>query len=207
MRNQFLDRRQKISVGDPMTDVVWDSYLPKNFQTLSPFQWTPVSVIERTWAYLQVDQAKSIVDLGSGVGKFCIYLSLLSKDTIRIIGLEDREDLVSVSESQKILWDRNQVEFQRFDFLKNFPSGHSHYYCFNPLYETMKGKHSIDQQKEKSASRFLKDLQILKQNLLLLKPKSKLITFHGFGGNYLPGFKTVLKEEISGGEYMVWERE
>lgn len=207
MRNQFLDQGKKINVGERMTDAFWDSFLPKNFQTLSPFQWTPISVVERTWEYLQTDMPESIVDLGSGVGKFCIYLSLLSKAAIRIAGVEDRKDLVLVSESLKEHWNTPKVEFQNINFLKQFPYGHSHYYCFNPLYETMKGIHSIDTQKEKSANQFLKDLQTLKQNLLLLKPKTKLITFHGFGGNYLPGFRVIIKEEIAGGEYIVWERE
>nr|WP_232227642.1 methyltransferase domain-containing protein [Leptospira wolbachii] len=190
-----------------MTDTLWDSYLPEKFQTLSPFQWTPISVIERTWKYLSADGVTSVVDLGSGVGKFCIHLSLLSNHSIDILGLEDREELVSLSNSLKVNWETPNVEFRKENFLKEFPVGRSHYYCFNPLYETMKGSHSIDSIKQKSAIQFLKDLQSLKQNLLLLTPKSKLITFHGFGGNFLPGFRVVVKEEISGGEYLVWERE
>lgn len=190
-----------------MTDAFWDSFLPQNFQTLSPFQWTPISVIERTWNFLSHDGVSSLVDLGSGVGKFCIYLSLLSHHSIDILGLEDREELVNVSESLKKHWEVTKVQFKKENFLNQFPKGHSHYYCFNPLYETMKGTHSIDSNKIKSATQFLKDLQILKQNLLLMKPKSKLITFHGFGGNFLPGFRIILKEEISGGEYLIWERE
>ncbi|WP_332470472.1 methyltransferase [Leptospira abararensis] len=190
-----------------MTDDLWDSSLPEKFQTLSPFQWTPISVIERTWKYLSTNEVTSLVDLGSGVGKFCIYLSILSNHSIDILGLEDRVDLVDVSESLKEHWDTPKVQFRKQNFLQEFPEGHSHYYCFNPLYETMKGNHSIDLQKQKSANQFLKDLQTLKQNLLLLKPKTKLITFHGFGGSYLPGFRIVLKEEVSGGEYLIWERE
>lgn len=196
-----------MSVGDPMTDALWDSCLSQKFQILSAYQWTPISVIERTWKYLSLDRVTSLVDLGSGVGKFCIHLSLLSNHSIDILGLEDREELVDVSESLKKHWDVSKVQFRKENFLKQFPEGHSHYYCFNPLYETMKGSHSIDLQKQKSANQFLKDLQTLKQNLLLLKPKTKLITFHGFGGNSLTGFRIVLKEEIAGGEYLIWERE
>lgn len=190
-----------------MTDTLWDSYLPEKFRMLSPFQWTPISVIERTWKYLSLDGVTSIVDLGSGVGKFCIYLSFLSNHSIEISGLEDREELVVLSDSLKEHWETPKVKFRNENFLQHFPEGHSHYYCFNPLYETMKGSHSIDLQKQKSANQFLKDLQTLKQNLLLLKSKTKLITFHGFGGSSLPGFRIVLKEEISGGEYLIWERE
>lgn len=190
-----------------MTDECWDSLLPSTLQSLSPFQWTPISVIERTWKYLSSDGVTSVVDLGSGVGKFCIYLSLLFSDSIDIFGFEDREELLSVSEGLKKHWGVSKVQFQKANFLTHFPYGHSHYYCFNPLYETIKGSHSIDLKKNKSAHQFLKDLQTFKQNLFLLKPKSKLITFHGFGGSFLPGFRLVLNEEISGGEFQVWEKE
>ncbi|TGK78311.1 methyltransferase [Leptospira noumeaensis] len=207
MRNKFLDKAGKFVVGNPMTDEIWDSYLPEKFKVLSPYQWTPIPVIERTWKYLSEEQVKSVVDLGSGLGKFCIYLSLLSKSSFPIHGLEDREDLVLIADSLKRKWGVENINWERTNFLKQFPYGHSHYYCFNPLYETMKGNHSIDISKEKSANQFLKDLQTFKQNLILLKPKTKLITFHGFGGSYLPGFKTLLKEEIEGGEFRVWEKE
>ncbi|TGL90353.1 methyltransferase [Leptospira congkakensis] len=207
MRNQFLDKQKKIVVGDPMTDAIWDSFLPQKFQILSPYQWTPISVIERTWKFLSEDEVKSVVDLGSGVGKFCIYLSLVSGKSFPIFGLEDREELVLVSKSIADHWGTENVQWKTTNFLKQFPFGHSHYYCFNPLYETMKGHHSIDDSKEKSAGQFVKDLQTFKQNLVLLPSKTKLITFHGFGGSYLPGFRTILKEEIAGGEFRVWEKE
>ncbi|TGM82143.1 methyltransferase domain-containing protein [Leptospira mtsangambouensis] len=207
MRNQFFENERKIIVGDTMTDESWDAFLPLHLQKLSPFQWTPISVIERTWKYLFSDGVTSVVDLGSGVGKFCINLSLLSSESIEVIGLEDREELLSVSEAMKKLWGLSRVQFQKKNFLTHFPFGHSHYYCFNPLYETIKGSHSIDLKKNKSANQFLKDLRTFKQNLFLLKPKSKLITFHGFGGSYLPGFRLVLNEEISGGEFQVWEKD
>lgn len=190
-----------------MTDELWDSYLPKKFQLLSPYQWTPISVIERTWNYLSKDKVTSVVDLGSGVGKFCIYLSKVSNHSIDILGIENREELLKISESLKEIWNTPDVNFKNTDFLNEFPTGHSHYFCFNPLYETMKGSHSIDSSKKKSAHQFLKDLEILKQKLFLLSPGTKLITFHGFGGSYLPGFRIILKEEINSGEYLIWERE
>ncbi|WP_322113890.1 methyltransferase [Leptospira soteropolitanensis] len=191
-----------------MTDAIWDSYLPKKFQLLSSFQWTPIPVIERTWKYLSLEkEITSIMDLGSGVGKFCIHLSILSNHSINIWGVEDREDLVTLSESLKELWNTSEVTFKNVNFLDQFPYGHSHYYCFNPLYETMKGSHSIDSSKIKSANQFLMDLEVLKKKLYQLSSGTKLITYHGFGGSFLSGFRIVLKEEISGGEFLIWEKE
>ncbi|XDD44936.1 methyltransferase [Leptospira sp. WS39.C2] len=190
-----------------MTDQIWDSNLPAKYKSISTYQWTPVQVIEFTWQYLQTQSVSSILDLGSGVGKFCLYLAKLANGNFPIYGIEDRLDLYKVSESLKTKLKLEGVVFNHEDFLVNFPFGHSHYYLFNPLYETMKGNYSIDFEKEKSANLFLKNLQILKSNLLKCKTGTKVITYHGFGGSILPGFRILMKKELELGEWMVWERD
>ena len=206
MRNQFLKWMGRMNVGDLVTDEVWDSFLPHSFQSLSPYQWTPISVVETTWDFLQNENVTSVVDLGSGVGKFCIHLSYLSQDQFSIIGLEDRSELFQISEDLKPKWNAHGVIFRNTNFLENFPRGASHYYAFNPLYETMKGNHSIDSKKKKSAMLFLRNVQQFKNQLYQCKMGTKLITYHGFGGSVLPGFRVLVKKELPLGEWMVWER-
>lgn len=206
MRNLFLKPKQRLAVGEPMTDLVWDSFLPEKFRTVSPYQWTPISVIVTSWEYLQEEKVTSIVDLGSGVGKFCLNLGKLSKDRFPILGMEDRIELYQIAESLKDKWKTREVKFEHRNFLEEFPYEYSHYYCFNPLYETMKASHSIDGTKDKSALLFIHNLQTLKNHFLNCKIGTKLITYHGFGGSVLPGFKVLLKKELEFGEWMVWER-
>ncbi|XDD41411.1 methyltransferase [Leptospira sp. WS60.C2] len=189
-----------------MTDQNWDSHLPLPYQSLSHYQWTPIQIVELTWEYLQKQTIRSVVDLGSGVGKFCLHLATLSKGRFPIVGIEDRSDLFTVSETLREKWNLSSVSFLNQSFLEDFPLGHSHYYAFNPLYETMKASFSIDMQKEKSALLFLQSVQILKNHLFRCKVGTKLITYHGFGGSVLPGYQLVLKKELEMGEWAVWER-
>lgn len=206
MKNQFLIYGEKDSVGKPMTDLLFDSELPSSLQKLSPYQWTPVSIVKRTWEFLKGEEVRSIMDLGSGLGKFCIVLSFLAEDQFPIYGCEDREELLQMATSLQMKWKRKSVCFQKTNFLTSFPYGHSHYYCFNPLYETMKGSHSIDDTKVKSAKLFLQNIQTLKNHLYLCPKGTKLITYHGFGGSVLPGYIVIRKENDNLGEWMVWER-
>lgn len=206
MKNQFLRFIGKDGVGKPMTDFQFDSLLPVSLQTLSPYQWTPELVIQYTWNYLKEQSVSSIMDLGSGVGKFCLILSQYTKNKFPIYGVEDRNELLEVALTLKTNLNLANVAFKSQNFLKSFPYGHSHYYLFNPLYETMKGSHSIDDSKLKSANLFLHNLQILKELLYLCPKGTKLITYHGFGGSVLPGYKVQKKVNLDLGEWIVWER-
>ncbi|MCW7503918.1 methyltransferase domain-containing protein [Leptospira paudalimensis] len=190
-----------------MTDEIWDSFLPNEYKVLSPYQWTPIEIIRFTWEYLKTDSVTSVMDLGSGVGKFCLNLVQFSNRSFPVYGVEDRKGLVDVSETLRQKMKITGVTFTHSDFLVNFPYGHSHYYVFNPLYEMMKGQHSIDFNKEKSAMFFIKNLQILKNHLSHCKKGTKLITYHGFGGSVLPGYKIVKQKKLEFGDWMVWEKE
>ncbi|TGL04422.1 methyltransferase domain-containing protein [Leptospira bouyouniensis] len=206
MRNLFLKAKTSLGVGEPMTDQIWDKFLPVKYQTLSPYQWTPISVVLSTWEYLREEKVSSVVDLGSGVGKFCLNLARVSEHQFPILGIEDRKELFQIADSLREKWNFKKVKFEHGNFLKEFPYGYSHYYCFNPLYETMKASHSIDGSKDKSAILFIQNLQLLKNHFLNCKIGTKIITYHGFGGSTLPGFKVLLKKELEFGEWMVWER-
>ncbi|WP_165780376.1 methyltransferase domain-containing protein [Leptospira levettii] len=190
-----------------MTDEIWDSLLPVAYKAISPYQWTPIEITRFTWEYLKTESVSSVMDLGSGVGKFCLNLVHYANGSFPVYGVEDRKDLVELSLELKQKMGLTGVHFTHSDFLVNFPFGHSHYYVFNPLYEMMKGEHSIDFKKEKSAMVFIKNLQILKNHLNHCKKGTKVITYHGFGGTALPGYKKILKKEWEIGEWMVWEKE
>ncbi|GBF42135.1 hypothetical protein LPTSP2_14210 [Leptospira ellinghausenii] len=190
-----------------MTDEIWDSLLPNEYRVLSPYQWTPIEIIRFTWEYLKTQSVYSVMDLGSGVGKFCLNLVQFANGSFPVYGVEDRKGLVTVSEKLMLKLKITGVTFTQSDFLVNFPYGHSHYYVFNPLYELMKGEHSIDFKKEKSAIEFIKNIQILKHHLYQCKKGTQVITYHGFGGSVLPGYKIVKKKEWELGEWMVWEKE
>ncbi|TGL69056.1 methyltransferase [Leptospira jelokensis] len=207
MKNQFLAKGGKGGVGKPMTDFQFDSLLPEALQILSPYQWTPNLVIAHTWEFLKGEKVSSLLDLGSGVGKFCLILSQYAKNRFPICGMEDRNELVQIAESLKIKMNVGNVSFVSSNFLESFPYGHSHYYVFNPLYETIKGSHTIGDAKIKSAKLFLHNLQRLKEHLFFCPKGTKLITYHGFGGSVLPGYKVQTKVNLELGEWMVWEKE
>ncbi len=52
-------------------DVTFDDLYPEDIQNLSPMHWTPVDIARRASNFLAIPNAR-VLDIGSGVGKFCI---------------------------------------------------------------------------------------------------------------------------------------
>src|SRR5690606_23475627 len=72
-------------------DSEFDKVYPSRYQKISKIHWTPVEVIKTTVEWLEENKALRILDIGSGVGKFCILGSIVSKLTF--VGVEKRKNL------------------------------------------------------------------------------------------------------------------
>lgn len=85
--------------------------------------WTPIPIVEETVAWFNKMKATRILDIGSGVGKFCLRAATLSK--AHFTGVEFRDNLHQVAQNIKadlklenvdfILSNITEVEFKGFD--------------------------------------------------------------------------------------------
>lgn len=186
------------------TDLDFDQYLPPRLQKLSSSQWTPLFVIKEIVQMIKTHSISHIYDLGSGVGKFSILVSLLGE--IQVTGFEQRKELLDLAQALKIKFKANLVEFSHLDFLELDFSHFDAIYCFNPLYETMSTKFSIDEETPKSSILYIQKILKLKSNFLNMQKGSKIITYHGFGGIMPKEFKLITKRKNYFGEIEVWEK-
>ena len=130
----------------------FDQVYPIKFQEISKIHWTPVEVIELAVEWLiQKDETK-ILDIGSGVGKFCIVGALISK--AKFTGIEKREYLFEEALKVKNKIGVNNVEFindniTNFDF-KNYNS----FYYYNPFCEQIATTDLIDNSISYSENKF-----------------------------------------------------
>ncbi|MDF3818748.1 methyltransferase [Leptospira sp. 96542] len=204
MKDDFLNWKQKISVVETITDLEFDSIFPEGIKNISPYQWTPVSVIQTISEYLKTEPVSAFLDLGSGPGKLAILLSLWHSFPIK--GIEVRKNLFDFAEVIKEKLEIPNLEFFNRDFLHFDLSQFSHVYCFNPMYEQMTGKHSIDDSLPKSSILYIQNLLRLKERFKDLKLGSKIITYHGFGGKMPDNFRLIKKIELESGDVEIWEK-
>lgn len=127
-----------------MTDAQFDDLLPSFLQSKSKQHFTPFSVIQKAASFLCSDPNASIVDIGSGVGKFCLEAARLYP-TCSFYGIEIRDDLFEIANFLKKKLKRSNVEFIHAD-MKSIPfHSFNHFYLFNPFHENIETENALDE--------------------------------------------------------------
>src|ERR1043165_3820474 len=75
-----------------VSDEVFDSLYPVYVRELSEIHWTPLDVIKVAARFLAPNENARVIDIGAGVGKFCIAGSHYTKGSF--IGIEQRKNFV-----------------------------------------------------------------------------------------------------------------
>ncbi|TGL62714.1 methyltransferase domain-containing protein [Leptospira ognonensis] len=194
----------KIQKKIQITDADFDSLYPEKIQQLSAVQWTPVDVILQIHRHMKFTKQDRILDIGSGVGKFCLVSSLLS-DAL-FFGIERRKHLFEIAESvQKDLKTKN-VKFKLGEMISLDWSNYNVLYFYNPFYESLTAKNEIDDQMEKGLQKFTLDLIRVKNRLSLLPRGTKVITYHSFGGKMPNSFQQTKKISLVTGDIEFYEK-
>ncbi|HVU00474.1 MAG TPA: hypothetical protein VHE30_01935 [Polyangiaceae bacterium] len=174
-----IERRLRARV--PPSDQVFDQYLPRDLRILSPMFWTPLRVAVRAAEWIDEFGIRSVVDVGSGVGKFCVATALASR--ARFVGVEHRERLVVVArELASVFGCEDRVLFAVGQLPSATVPAADAYYAYNPFEENVFRAHErIDSSVELSLARYGRDRAAM-QDLLNRAPLGTyLLTYNGFG--------------------------
>ena len=157
-------------------DAGFDWLYPEHYQLMSEKQWTPLAVARKAAEFLAEPDAK-VLDIGSGIGKFCIVGGHYFPETF-FYGVEQRYELILLSEEVKrytglqnanfIYANITQINFKEFD----------HFYFYNSFYENIDPINKIDDTIETTYSLYAFYNQYL---LSVLKEKpsgTRLVTYH-----------------------------
>lgn len=171
------------------TDADFDWLYPEHFQLMSQKQWTPLHIAKTAAGYLNVAGAK-ILDIGSGIGKFCLTAAHLYPDS-NFIGVEQRHELVHYAKIAKnylrlgnanfIHSNITQVNFKEFD----------HFYFYNSFYENIDRENAIDDTIETSYSLYDYYTQYLQTVMKDKPPGTRVVTYQSLGEILPDGFKLV----------------
>lgn len=174
-----------------VADARFDRFLAPNLRAISEQSWTPLEVAARASQWFTELRIKSVVDVGSGVGKFCIAAALGSR--CRFIGLERHSQLVEVARNLSRLFSvEHQVEFIWGVFGEMSLPKAECYYLFNPF-----GDDSFDlgdrlhEDPDSSHARYLRDVDEAELLLRALPAGAYVLTYNGFGGTLPDDFEEV----------------
>lgn len=188
------------------SDYTIDQRLPEDLRLFSTQHWTPLHVASLAARWLEEVGAKTVLDLGSGVGKFCVIGASLTSG--RYLGVEQRGRMVEIARQlARDFGVEERVEFIHGRIGEAALPPVDAYYLYNPFGENFAEEgDQIADDVELSPERFVRDIRVLK-NLLAEVPAGRhVVTYHGFGGYMPPGYEEVRFSLTMYGDLRMWRR-
>lgn len=198
--------RDLLRAGICHMDRAFERYLPLDIQRLSNCHWTPLVVARVAARWLDEVGAKTVVDIGSGPGKFCVAAALASR--CEFLGLEHRGRLIHAARELAAVFEvpervhfvegrLGDVELPQADAL----------YLFNPFGENLYGCDDwIDSEVELSDERYERDVAHVERMLRTAPVGSFLLTYNGFGGRIPWHYSEVRVDRALPSVLRLWQR-
>lgn len=178
------------------TDSEFDHLLyPISVKSLSSAHWTPIRIAMLAAEWLAPFADIKVLDVGSGVGKFCIVGAIHTKG--QFTGVEHRPQLVQqakkavkkaeVSNVEFLLADMASIDFSQFDC----------FYFFNPFYENIVPDSAIDNDIELSVEKYQDSMKLVYEKLDQLKVGTRVATFCSSDTEIPPSYELVSSAQES----------
>jgi SAM-dependent methyltransferase len=182
------------------TNSDFDSYYPSFIQKLSKIHWTPIEIIKESIHWVSKFPNIKILDVGSGVGKFCVYGSLLSKH--EFTGVEIRKNLVEISNDLANKFSTKRVQFIHSNITEIDFSNYNCIYYYNPFCEQEAISGLIDENL-KIGSLELSKYQNHITNQLEFMPKGTLLISY-LSPQFQPPTSFIVDQIHENGDLVFW---
>jgi len=130
------------------SDGEFDSLFPIHIRRLSGIHWTPLNVASLAAQFLAPDANSRIVDIGAGVGKFCIAGSMYSKGTYT--GIEQRKNFVTLGNKVIKQLGLRRTSLLYGNFIEFDLRSYTGIYFYNSFHENLFFSETVDDTVEKS---------------------------------------------------------
>ena len=150
------------------SDAAFDNLFPIHIQKLSAIHWTPLNVAITAARFLAASDNARILDIGAGVGKFCIAGSFFTNGCFT--GIEQRKNFVTIGNKVIRQFGLNKADLVHGNFTEIDMSLYNGIYFYNSFHENIVLSDSLDEQVERSS-----DLYNTYTNHLLLQLKERSV--------------------------------
>lgn len=160
-----------------LTDTSFNELLPGYLKFAARLYFTPIEVAKKAAEWLTENNEKRILDIGSGVGKFCIAAA--SHVDSHFYGVEYRKSLVQVGKHIAKHYQLNNVTLLNVNILDIDFSNYDGFYIFNPFYENLEKTKRLNDEVKLKAELYQVFLKYTDDQLDKAKVGTKLVTYHG----------------------------
>ena len=172
------------------TDDSFNSIFPVGIQNQARRHWTPLRVAKKAARFLSTDSGVRILDIGSGIGKFCLAAAYYQPKA-SFFGIEQRRNLVEQAEKAKQVLQLDNAHFLYGNFTQVDFQHYDHFYFYNSFYENLSGTEKIDDSIEYSAELFNYYNRYLFRELESKPAGTRLVTYHSLEEEVPPGYQIV----------------
>lgn len=173
-----------------VNDAAFDWLYPERIQQLSRRHWTPMDVARKSAKFLTSGSGKKILDIGSGVGKFCLIGGHQFPEAT-FYGVEQRKELYHFAQAAKELTATANVEFINGNFTQIDFDDFDHFYFYNSFFENLVDDGQIDQEMEYSTGLYNYYSRYMFKGLENKPTGTRLVTFHSLEDEIPPSYQLV----------------
>jgi len=176
-----------------LNDAEFDSLYSLRARQLSAIHWTPVEIAKKAAFHLCSGTGKNILDIGSGVGKFCLVGAHYFPEFI-FHGVEQRQALVNEAIITQNATKSLNVNFIHANFTELDMDNYDHFYLYNSFSENLFHYKPIDNLVSTSNDIYQEYLSLFYE-LLEDKPAgTRLATYYCPEGYVPPSYKNIKNE-------------
>lgn len=149
---------------------------PLPIQQLDDVHWTPLAVVHKAVQFLKTAPGVKILDIGSGIGKFCLAGAYYRPQAF-FYGVEQRRALIDHARAAKELLGFTNVEFLPGDFSQVDFREYDHFYFFNSFGENLTDQYRIDESIDYSAELYYYYSTYLRNKLDKLPSGTRFVSY------------------------------
>jgi len=170
-------------------DATFDTLYPGHIRELSQLHWTGLGIALEASNFLAGPGAR-VLDIGSGVGKFCVAAGVYHAET-SFYGIEQRKDLHGYAESAKEQIGVQNVFFRHGNLTSLNYDEYDHFYFYNSFYENIEPGSRIDYAVHTSYELYSTYTFHIREMLDSKPAGTRLVTYHTPDKQVPAGYKLV----------------
>lgn len=168
-------------------DAEFDWLYPEHIELMSHGHWTPLAIARKAAEFLAIPDAK-VLDIGSGIGKFCLAGAYDFPKTF-FYGVEQRLELHNYAEDAKEFTQLANVNFIHANVTQINFKEFDHFYFYNSFYENIDQENRIDDTIETSFGLYTYYTRYLLHALTEKPPGTRLVTYQSLEEEVPIGYK------------------
>jgi len=172
------------------SDLQFDELHPDYIQRLAGTHWTPLHVAKMSVEFLATGERSRILDIGSGVGKFCLSAAYF-KPRAFFDGIEQRKNLVEHANAARNTLGLFNTHFIHGDFTQLDFKKYDHFYFYNSFSENLAGTARIDDSIENSPALYNYYSSYMYKELDCMPAGTRIATYYGWQDEIPPSYDVV----------------